>query len=224
MITPQSYNSYQYTYNLGPPRREKRITASPKEIKHITVAALLIVAIGFSIGLYENYFGGTFYWTYAMMSVFAAMLAVSMLTHEYAHKVMAQKSGMWAEFRLTTWGTVLTFICIFLPIRMIAPGAMMIAGTPNGEEIVKISVVGPMANMIFAAAFLGVAFSPIPHVWSLLFFFVAYINAFMAIFNLIPFGILDGYKIFSMNKKVWAIAFSVSVVLTAVTIIYGNIL
>ena len=100
----------------------------------------------------------------------------------------------------------------------------MIAGTPNGEEIVKISVVGPMANMIFAAAFLGVAFSPIPHVWSLLFFFVAYINAFMAIFNLIPFGILDGYKIFSMNKKVWAIAFSVSVVLTAVTIIYGNIL
>ena len=29
----------------------------------------------------------------------------------------------------------------------------------------------------------------------------------MALFNLIPFGILDGYKIFSINKKIWVPAF-----------------
>jgi Zn-dependent protease len=230
VLTPQTYSSYQYSYNIGAPKRAKRLNTSPKELKHITVAALLIVAIGFSIGLYGNYTkaweinNSPYSWTWAMMSVFAVILAVSMLTHEYAHKIMAQRSGMWAEFRLTTWGTVLTFICIFLPIRMIAPGAMMIAGTPNGEEIVKISLVGPTTNMIFSGAFLAVAFSPIPTIWSLLFFFAAYINAFMAIFNLIPFGILDGYKIFSMSKKVWAIAFSISIVLTAITLIYGHIL
>ena len=73
------------------------------------------------------------------MAVFAAIMTASMLTHEFAHKTMAQKNGLWAEFRLTTWGVALTFVSIFLPFRMISPGAMMIAGTPNGDEIVKIS-------------------------------------------------------------------------------------
>ena len=46
VITPQSYNSYQYTYNFGQqPRRERHVTSSPKEIKHITVAARLSSAL-----------------------------------------------------------------------------------------------------------------------------------------------------------------------------------
>ena len=36
------------------------------------------------------------------------------------------KSGMWAEFRFTTWGAVLTLVSVFLPFRMIAPGAMSV--------------------------------------------------------------------------------------------------
>jgi Zn-dependent protease len=39
----------------------------------------------------------------------------------------------------------------------------------------------------------------------------------MALFNLLPFGVLDGYKIFMLNKKVWAVAFIPSVILTIVT-------
>ena len=62
------------------------------------------------------------------MAVFAAIMTVSFLAHEIAHKVMAQKEGLWAEFRLTTWGAVLTFVSVFLPFKMIAPGAMMIGG------------------------------------------------------------------------------------------------
>ena len=77
-------------------------------------------------------------WTWDMMAVFAVVMTASFLTHEIAHKVIAQKKGMWAEFRLTTWGAVLTFASIFLPFRMIAPGAMMIGGSiPSGEDIAK---------------------------------------------------------------------------------------
>ena len=43
------------------------------------------------------------------------------------------------------------------------------------------------------------------------------LNAFMAAFNLIPFGVLDGYKIFSFNKKVWALTFVPSAVLAVIT-------
>jgi Zn-dependent protease len=219
VMTPQSYNSYQYTYNLGQQsRRGRHITTSPKEIKHITVAALLIIAIGFSIGLYGNYFDGfNPAWTWTVMAVFAALLAISMLTHEIAHKVMGQKKGLWAEFRLTTWGLVLTLGSVFLPFKMIAPGAMMLAGSPNSDDIVKISVVGPVTNIIFSTALLGSAFAVGSNVFASVLFFAAYINAFMALFNLIPIGILDGYKIFSFNKKLWLLAFIPSVALTIFT-------
>jgi Zn-dependent protease len=214
VLTPQSYNSYQYSYKLGPPR-QNHITSSPKEVKHIAVAAALIVAIGFSIGLYGNYFGGfSFTWTWTLMAVFAAIMAGSVLTHEMAHKIMAQRNGLWAEFRLTTWGVLLTFVSVFLPFRMIAPGAMMISGSPNGEEIVKISLAGPLTNILLAAGILAVAIALPPSPFVSVLFFAAYINAFLSIFNLIPFGILDGYKIFSFNKKAWLLAFIPSLVLT----------
>jgi Zn-dependent protease len=220
-MTAQSYNSYQYSYNVGPPKQARHITTSPKELKHIGVAAALVIGIGFSIGLYGKYFGGfSNPWTWDMMAVFAVIMTASFLAHEIGHKIMAQKSGLWAEFRLTTWGSVLTFISILLPFKMISPGAMMIAGSPNGKELVKISLAGPIINMIFSIGILGSAFALAPSPYATMLFFAAYINAFMAIFNLVPFGILDGYKIFSFNKKAWAIAFSISLALTAIAVWY----
>ena len=222
VITPQSYDSYNYSYVFGqqPFKRKRHVYFSPKELKHITVAALLVVGIGFSIGLYGNYFGGfLFEWTWVMMAVFAVIMAASFLVHEIAHKVMAQKKGLWAEFRLTTWGAVLTFASIFLPFRMIAPGAMMIAGSPNGDEIVKISLAGPITNIIFSSVLFVFAFAIIPSAFGML-IFAAYITAFMAVFNLIPFGVLDGYKIFSFNKKLWALAFIPSLILTVFGFLY----
>lgn len=221
VMQPQSYNSYNYSYVFGeqPFKRKHHVYFSQKELKHIAVAALLVVGIGFSIGLYGNYFGGfLFEWTWTLMAIFAAVMTASFLTHEIAHKVIAQKKGLWAEFRLTTWGAVLTFASVFLPFRMIAPGAMMIGGSiPSGEDIVKISIAGPITNLVFSSALLGCALAPLPSAYSGLLFFASYINAFMAVFNLIPFGILDGYKIFSFNKKLWALAFIPSVILAIIT-------
>jgi Zn-dependent protease len=207
---------------VGPPRQNHHITSSPKEVKHISIAAALIVAIGFSIGLYGKYFGGfNFTWTWPLMAAFAAIMTGSVLIHEMAHKITAQKHGLWAEFRLTTWGVVLTFVSVFLPFRMIAPGAMMISGSPNGDEIVKISIAGPATNLILSGGILGAAFAIAPSAQALasMLYFAAYINAFLATFNLIPFGILDGYKIFSFSKKIWVLAFIPSVLLAVLTFI-----
>jgi Zn-dependent protease len=35
----------------------------------------------------------------------------------------------------------------------------------------------------------------------------------MAVINLIPFGILDGYKIFNWNKTIWVASFGLAVAL-----------
>lgn len=214
----QGYASYNYSYVYGQDQfRKKPIIFSQKEVKHIGVAAALVIGIGISMGLYENFFGGwLFQWTWSMMAVFATIMVASFLTHEIAHKIMAQRSGLWAEFRLTTMGAVLTLVSVFLPFKMIAPGAMMIGGTMRkNSDIVNISIAGPITNFIYSCAFLGIAFAlPLPVEWALVLLFAAYINAFMAVFNLIPFGVLDGYKIFSMNKKIWVAAFVPTAILT----------
>jgi len=222
VMTNQAYGSYNYSYVYGQDlyKRKNHISTSPKELKHIGVAAALVIGIGFSIGLYGNAFGGfPFVWTIPMMAAFAVIMVASFLTHEIGHKMVAQKNGLWAEFRLTTWGALLTLASVFLPIRMIAPGAMMIGGTLQKQnDIVKISLAGPITNMIYASSFLALALTlPIPVEWGWILLFSAYINAFMAIFNLIPFGVLDGYKIFSSNKKLWVAAFIPSVLLIAYT-------
>ena len=162
----RAYNSYQYSYNFGqqPFQRKRHITSSPTEIRHLSVLAAFIIATGFSIGLYANYFGGFgFTWTLHIDGCFRGYLTSSVLAHEFAHKVMAQRSGMWAEFRLTTWGVVLTAVSVFLPIRMIAPGAMMIAGSPNGDDIVKISLAGPLTNLILSVGILGSCICLVPN-------------------------------------------------------------
>jgi Zn-dependent protease len=204
--------SYNYSFNFNPqPNRTHRIGVfSPKELKHLGIAALLVIGIGISISLYSN-IGNT----WRMIAVFSVSLMASFLVHELAHKVIAQKHGLWAEFRLTTWGALLTFAAVFLPFKIIAPGAMMIRGTTNKRSILEISVAGPITNIIFASVLFVLAF--VLQSYSSILAYVGYINAFIAIFNLIPFGIFDGFKIFSVDKKIWAVTFATSLAL----LIYG---
>jgi Zn-dependent protease len=222
VMTQQGYNSYSYSYATGqdPYRRQHRIKWSQKEVQHLGIAAALVIGIGYSMALY-GFYGFNYDWL--IMSLFALVMTASFLVHEIAHKIFAQKAGMWAEFRLTTWGAILTFISVFMPFKMIAPGAMMIGGNPpSAKEMVKISVAGVITNMIFSATFLGLTwvFPPVSDTvywWWLMLVFSAYINAFMAIFNLIPFGVLDGYKLFLLNKKLWVAVFIPAAILTGIT-------
>ncbi len=217
VVAPRA--SYEYSISFGPTRSaSRRVYTTPKELKHLIPAALLIVGIGFSIVIYNSFFNGTWGWTEA--SVFALLLTVSFLIHEMAHKIIAQRQGMWAEFRLTTWGALLTLISVFTPFRLIAPGAVMIAGQAQQKDIGKISIAGPITNITLALAFIGASLASYSMAyWTYwgLFLIIASFNAFIALFNLIPFGILDGFKIFSWDKKVWATAFAVAIILTVYT-------
>ncbi len=221
VLKPQQ-NSYQFSLSFGPQRQKKgHVYMSPTELKHILPAALLILGIGFSIILYNQYLSGVFVnWGLPEMSVFALLLTASFLVHEIAHKITAQRSGLWAEFRLTTCGFVLTLISVFTPFRLIAPGAVMIAGPARKDEIGKISIAGPITNISISAVTLVAAYLANSPVYSVLLLLIASFNAFIAVFNLIPFGILDGNKIFGWNKMVWAAAFAAAAALTVYTYLF----
>jgi len=213
----QGKNSYEHRVTYGVPRRTKgRIYFSPKELKHLAVAVLLVMGVGLSYGFFTDGLSGNLT---VLLSALAVILTTSFFAHEIAHKITAQRRGLWAEFRLTLWGAVLTLVFMVLPVtfKLISPGAVMISGPASMDEIGKISIAGPATNIVLSIALLGTAFF-VPN-----FFFVfvlgALINGFIAVFNLIPFGILDGFKIFNWNKTVWALAFTASAALTAISYI-----
>ena len=222
VMTQRGYGNYSYSYVYGQDsfKKKHKILWSPKELKHFGIATALVLGIGVSIFIYLYTLNQIQManWNWLVISFFAVFMTVSFLTHEIAHKVMAQKAGLWAEFRLTTWWAVLTLLSVFLPFKMIAPGAMMIGGQiSNAKDMLKISIAGVISNMIYSAVFLFLTFALPISEFTFAFAFLAYINAFMALFNLIPFGIFDGYKIFRINKKVWAAAFIPTLILTITT-------
>jgi Zn-dependent protease len=213
-VAAQAPTSYEYKVTYGQPRRTTgRVYFSPKELKHLGIGTLLVIGIGLSFGL--GYTGQP-NWV-IVFSALAAVITLSFFIHEIAHKVTAQRRGLWAEFRLTLWGAILTCISFLIPFKIISPGAVMISGPASMDDIGKISIVGPLTNIILSTVFLGLTFVPgIPSLFSWIFAVGVFFNGYIAVFNLIPIGILDGYKIFYWNKTIWALAFAVSVPLAII--------
>jgi Zn-dependent protease len=216
-IIVQKQRPYEYTISYAPtqPKRGK-IHFSSKEIKHLTVAALLVIGVGLSLGLFSNLFYTNYRIDYVMLVTFTIILTTSFFLHEIAHKIVAQREGLWAEFRLTLIGAILTLISIITPLfKIISPGAVMIAGFADMKSIGKTSIAGPMTNITLSMMFLAGTFL-FPQQISIL-ALAAFFNAWIALFNLIPLGILDGFKIFQWNKKNWVLAFTPSLILMIIS-------
>jgi len=212
-VVLQGPDSYEYKVTYGQPRRGKgSVYFSTKELKHLALGTLLVIGISLSFGLGSLGEAG---WAF-VFSALAVVITLSFFIHEIAHKVTAQRRGLWAEFRLTVWGAILTLLSIVLPFKIISPGAVVISGPASMDDIGKISIAGPITNIVLSSGFLGAVLF-LPNTYLGIFAIGAFFNAYIAVFNLIPIGILDGFKIFSWNKTVWALAFGVSVALTIVS-------
>jgi Zn-dependent protease len=169
----------------------------------------LVLLVG--ISLFLSGFGVP---TFAGVLILAIILMVSFLSHELAHKFVAQRNGMRAEFRVTPFGALLTFISIFSPFKFIAPGAVMITGYSTNRVIGRVAIVGPLTNILLGSGFviLSLLFT-VSNSVSFILSTSAYINGFLAAFNLIPLSIIDGKKVFTWSKGIWALAFSASAAL-----------
>jgi len=209
-----SQKSYKYTVTYPfSSRRIRRNLSSTKEILHLAVAALLAVSAGLSLFLFSNRFSVN----HVTVIVFVGIFAASFLTHELAHKIVAQRQGFWAEFRLSPMGTVLTLLSIAVPYpKIISPGAVIVAGSMDHKTMGEISVAGPITNILLAGLFMvGAVFLPSYRVFL---DYLVIFNSWIAVFNLIPFGVFDGLKIFNWSRKIWAIVFAASAVLLAFSI------
>lgn len=212
--TAKASKPLEYTVTYIPVSARRKFYFSQKELRHLTVAALVVLALGFSLGLSPQTYariGG-----FSMLIVFSVGVTSSFLLHELAHKFAAQIEGLWAEFRLIFLGLLLTAISFFSPFfKVISPGAVVIAGLTGRRSAGKISIAGPLTNIFLSIVFLASWFFTQQYIL----ISIAAFNAWIALFNLIPFGILDGLKVFLWSKITWGLTFTLSLALTIITLI-----
>ncbi len=189
---------------------------SGTELKHLLLSVLLVTCVGMSLVL-----GYLFTIGPLIVLVLGLVFAFSFLAHELSHKLLAQKNGLWAEFRMSLMGAVITLISIFSPIKFISPGAVMVAGILDRRIGGRISLAGPLTNLTISTFFAAFTFLLPRHSVPLLVCRVGSLfNAYIALFNLVPLGSLDGLKVFMWNKTIWALAFILSILLTVYAYIY----
>lgn len=145
---------------------------------------------------------------FTVLLVAAFTVGVGFLLHEMGHKIVAQRYGLFAEFRSFDPMLLLAIFFSFFGFILAAPGAVMINGRVSVEQNGKISLAGPLVNVILATLFfVGLQFT------NLYAFRIGFaINALLAVFNLLPFGNFDGRKLFAWHKGVWGIMMLVSVI------------
>ena len=198
-----------------------------KELRDLIISAV-VIALAFSIA-FANGLAGLFSNIELIPFLFAMSLgtvAISFIFHELGHRFVSRKFGFYAEYRMWPQGLVLALLFSMFGFVFAAPGAVYIharRGLWGEHEPVTqringiISASGPAVNLILASVFLALLFF-VPS----LSFVARYgitINAWLALFNLIPFGPLDGAKVLKWNKLIWIVEIALAVSIFALFII-----
>lgn len=181
-----------------------------KELRDLVISALAL-ALVFGIALSGGFRA---FQQPAILVPFIgmALVAVSLgfVLHELGHRLIARRFGYFAEYVMWPKGLMVALGFSLFGFVFAAPGAVMIypratvLGTASlsRQKIGLISLAGPATNIGLAVVFLVLDFiQP-----ALLFTLGAQINTWLALFNLIPFGPLDGTKILIWNKGIWLIS------------------
>ena len=195
------------TIGTLPPRRRAHIRTSSTEIQHLFIAWIAI-SYAFALVLSDplgpgrpDLLGARVIHNFILSLL---TVGVSFILHELAHKVVAQRYNMWAEFRMSS--SMLMFavgLAYLVGALFAAPGAVQIYGNyATREQIGRIGAAGPLMNVLLA-----LAFTPLVGMNGFLGeigSFGVLINLWLAAFNMLPFSVLDGKKVLAWSKPAFA--------------------
>jgi Zn-dependent protease len=134
--------------------------------------------------------------------------------HELSHRFVARRLGFYSAYKMWPQGLLMALLLAVATgggFVFAAPGAVIFSGywifrNPTLRDIGLIGIAGTAFNisLMFASLYLYFATS-LP-----IFSFIGSINAWLAIFNLIPFGPLDGTKVMRWNWRIWLAALALA--------------
>tara|TARA_B100000767_G_scaffold49238_1_gene44222 strand:+ start:4002 stop:4997 length:996 start_codon:yes stop_codon:yes gene_type:complete len=212
---------------------------SDEEKKHLRLAtAAFTVALGFMAvggvwGIESKGLSSWFIQFFLSMPVLLLAVGPAFLLHEIGHKIIAKKNGCWAEFRADPgglrFGILLSF---FIGILFMAPGAVMVAGLVTRRQNGHIAIAGPLVN--FGLFLIGIPLWGIilgltgafdadiqgasylvggQLIWQKMLIDVGIYwigaNLILGLFNMLPFGPLDGNKVKDWNENAFYLTISV---------------
>ncbi len=177
-----------------------RFAIGRREFLEIAVS-VVVVALAFSLYPAEDVLFDP-----AVFAVMLVAVGTGFVFHELAHRQVAIEYGALARYH--AWTSLLALALVLAVATggnfvFAAPGAVYIFGRRlSPEKYGKVSLAGPAANLAMSLFFrlLVLAGAPFAAFW----FFCARTNAFLGLFNLLPFAPLDGSKVFAWDKKAWA--------------------
>ena len=180
---------------------------SSREIIHI-VASLVVLTIAFTYPELSP----------ELMAIVAFGVGTGFILHELAHKFTAQRYGYVADYEASPTGLFLALGLSFITgggFVFAAPGAVMIRGkkamygysdnVQMEKEFAYISVSGAVVNLLLAIMFLVVSLFITEPLASKVLWWSAFINVFLAGFNMLPLGPLDGAKVWRYNPVLWGL-------------------
>jgi Zn-dependent protease len=183
---------------------------SKNEVRDIIISVAVVSAI-FAIP------------NYRLIPFYVVAVIIAFLFHELAHRYLARRFGAIAVFKMWPPGLLMGLVSALIGFKFVAPGAVVIYPYRFGRwgfrrveltatEMGMISIAGIAVNMVFAAIFL-----PFSGAWMFgnfdVFGQLSFVNAFLAVFNLIPIPPLDGSKVFKWKPWLWALVMLFAVLL-----------
>lgn len=209
------------TYTASPKGRRRRFGKT--EIVHILIATVVLTAAftllysgirysepQFEEVFFRHYLGDS--WMAGLFGLMFAIVVLSFVGHEMGHKFVAQDLGCWSEFRIYPTGLLLTLVTSIFGFIVALPGAVYIRGRISDEDNGRISIAGPLVNIVLGA--IGIVGCLVFNGEPILIFFylLLSLNASLAVFNMVPFPPLDGYKILRWNTGIWAATIAIAAI------------
>jgi Zn-dependent protease len=188
------------------------------EIRDIAISVAVLTAAFTIIFCDWKLFSGDFTTNLLCWIATAFLLVIlSFILHEMGHKFTAQKFGAWSEYRMYPLGLALCLIMSVVGFLFAAPGAVYIRGYITDEMNGKISAAGPAVNIVIGTISF-IMYLVVPNGLSVaIFFLLAYINSFLAVFNLLPIPPLDGSKIYKWNLPLYIVMLAIAGALLLLT-------
>jgi len=190
-----------------------------KEVAQLAVSVILVSLVGLSLIGY----GSILFISPYLITLYIAGFALSYLLHELAHRIVARRNNVKAYFKLDPIGSLLTLVSAIpmLPIKFIAPGAVVLTSPTTMKVVGSTAFWGPATNIVISIILYissiisrSIFISPL---LSAILLILAKFNAFIAFFNLLPFGPLDGLKIIKWSITRWIVAIVLAVILLILT-------
>jgi Zn-dependent protease len=140
-----------------------------------------------------------------ILLMFAIAAGAGFLLHEIAHKYVAQRYGAKARFHSNDRMLMIMLLVSAFGFIFAAPGAVFIQGHISPRKHGHVALAGPMTNVVLVFVFLGIQYLTTNPLLVGLGNLGALINGWLAVFNMLPFGMFDGYKVMAWNRYAWAI-------------------